>query len=135
MRGDFSPELGATALWNAIASAMGQGLSLGARARAELRLAPDAVAGQGPVFEIATAHGTVLAQMRDLPLAQMTRTELSFDALSLLPPALGDAIVAMASDQLLGVLGDGAALVQAVTRVGTDAMAAAATLFSRRKSL
>ena len=135
MRGDVSPELGATELWNAVAAAMGQGLSIGSRARAELRLAPDAVAGHGPAFEVATAQGVVLVQIRDLPLAQMTRTDLTFEGLSVLPPALGEAIVALAVDQLLAVLGEGAALVQGVTPVGADGVAAASQLGGREKMI
>lgn len=104
-------------LWNALAASMGARLPLAGRGRAVLQLAPDALAGLGPVFAVSTPEGRVLLQMKALPVAAMTQSTLGLDEVAALPPALGDAVLALLAEMLKTTVGGtAAALVESFAR-------------------
>ena len=106
MRDELPAGLDAVTLWNALAATMGQTLPLAGRARAVLALGQDA-GGVGAVYELATDAGPVFARLGRLPLGAMTQSSLDAVALEALPPALGDAVLSLCVDLLVGLVGSG----------------------------
>lgn len=105
MRGDFSTVLASAALWNACLAALTDGLPLQGQGRALLRLSSDTGPDDSPTYELATRAGPLWLQLRQLPLGAMTRSSLTQEALSDLPPPLAEAVLSRTLDILSAVAG------------------------------
>lgn len=125
MRDELSALPSEAALWNACVAALTDGFALQGRGRALLRLAPDIAPDGSPSFAVTMPDGPIWLQLRQLPLAAMTRSSLTTDSLAALPPALADAVVGVALDALRQAVGRAAQeAVVRVDRIAPDALPA-----------
>ena len=88
-------------LWNTCLAVLAEGVPLAGGGRADVQPAPAVGALSGPTFRLETASGTILMELRQLPLGAITQSALDMAALSRLPPALAESILTRAITLML----------------------------------